>query len=318
MSDSRLPGDKATALPAAPSARRGPPEHPDPFRRLVAIMDRLRAPDGCPWDRKQTHQTLRQYLLEETHELMEAIEQSDDKKLSEELGDVLLQVVFHAQLASEEDRFDMDGVCEAICQKLIRRHPHVFGDIHAESPEAALRSWEKIKAAERAAQASPESAEKSSAGERVFSGVPQSLPALLKAARVQEKAACAGFDWPSLGPVLAKIREELGEWEAELTAHSLQDPANPHLPGAQSPAAAPPAEVAEEFGDLLFALVNASRFLGINAEESLQAANRKFMSRYALMTRMAEEEGVDFSKLSLPEMDCYWERAKKAGRSGAK
>jgi MazG family protein len=308
--DKNAPASDASTIPG----RQGPPEHPDPFRRLAAIMARLRAPDGCPWDQKQTHESLRQYALEEVHELIEAIDEGDDKLLREELGDVMLQVVFHAQLAAEADRFDIDAVCEAICAKLIRRHPHVFGDIRADSPEGALRNWERIKAAERAEKADT-SAEDSSAGERVFAGVPKRLPALLKASRLQEKAACVGFDWPDLAPVLAKIREELAEWEHELRTFHLEAQANPHLPGAKGPVPEPPPAVQEEFGDLLFALVNASRFLGINAEEALQSANRKFMDRFGLMSRLAEADGSRLGEMTLDEMDRYWEKAKLAKKA---
>jgi MazG family protein len=306
----------------------------DPFRRLAGIMARLRGPEGCPWDQKQTHETLKQYVVEETYELVDAVEAGDDKKIVEELGDVILQVVFHAQLGAEAGRFTIDDVCESICEKLFRRHPHVFGEKKADDAGAALRTWESMKAAERAkeagAKAGADGAASAAPPERskhIFSGVPAHLPALLKASRVQEKAACVGFDWPTLGPVLDKVREELNEWEAEMRGEDLAGLPNPHLPksakvledSAEDPAkipATPPKSldprVGEEFGDLLFALVNASRFLGLNAEEQLQAANKKFMDRFLLMSRLAADDGRELAAMNLAQMDEYWEKAKRA------
>lgn len=308
----------------------------DPFRRLVAIMARLRGPGGCPWDREQTHDSLRQYLVEESYEVLDAIADRSDSKLREELGDVLLQVVFHAQLAAEERRFAIDDVCDAITAKLIRRHPHVFGDTTAADANAVLRNWERIKAAERSADADAPAAARDAdpAGiSRLFDGTPRHLPALQKAARIQEKAARVGFDWATLAPVLDKITEELGEWTEELRAAGADALANPHLDAlarerrgedppsedtapdaAPARAAALPAAVGEELGDLLFALVNAARFLGLNAEQCLQDANAKFVRRFVAMERLLRAEGHDLTAMSLDQMDAYWERVKRLER----
>jgi len=305
-----------------------PPDigNPDPFRRLVAIMDRLRGPGGCPWDREQTHDSLKQYLIEESHEVLGAIEERHDNELRDELGDVALQVVFHAQLAAEENRFGVDDVYRAICEKLIRRHPHVFGDIQANNSGQVLRNWEQIKLAERAAkEAQPghKPAEAAAALPPLFKGIPKHLPALQRAARVQEKAARTGFDWRSLKPVLEKVREELAEWSEELDRYGVADAPNPQLdPARLGPAAAlpvPPEAVAqrggaveEELGDLLFALVNAARFLKLEPEEALQRATDKFMNRYGRMEALAQQAGAVWERLSLEEMDSYWESAKVA------
>lgn len=306
--------------------------HADAFRRLQAIMDRLRGPGGCPWDREQTHDSLQQYLIEEAYEVLDAIAARDDAELREELGDVLLQVVFHAQLAAEEGRFSIDDVCRAVCEKLIRRHPHVFGELAVDGSGEVLRNWEQIKLAERArkqAEAALKSPTDTTADDTpppahspIFKGIPRHMPALQRAARVQEKAARVGFDWATLAPVLAKVREEWAELEAELTRVGVADAGNPHLDEARVEAqrgdAPPPPiaeqqlppEVAEEFGDLLFALTNAARFLRIEPEHALRAATDKFMARYSLAETMARREGHDWHALTLDEMDAWWNKAK--------
>jgi MazG family protein len=349
--------------PSPPESFDGPPpsiDVDDPFRRLVAIMARRRGPGGCPWDREQTHDSLRQYLIEEAYEVLDAIEERADDKLAEELGDVLLQVVFHAQLAAEEQgRFAIDDVCRAICEKLIRRHPHVFGDVDASDANAVLRNWEKIKAEERAAEKArgekngrEEPADDPHGVGRLFSGTPRHLPALQKAARIQEKAARVGFDWPTLAPVLDKVSEELGEWMDELRAAGIDEVVNPHLdaiarerlmgaaegeaggtdaPGVEPPsvegaddaavaadrAAHLPPGVAEEFGDLLFAMVNAARFLGLEPEQCLQDANTKFVNRFVAMERAIRADGGRLEGMPLEEMDRYWEQVKREAKAAA-
>ncbi len=253
------------------------------FTGLVHIMAKLRGDDGCPWDKEQTHQSLRQYLLEEAHEVLDALDSGDMSHLREELGDLLLQVVFHAQLASEAGTFDISDVIKAISDKLIRRHPNVFGDAKISSAEEQSVNWEKIKKLEG----------KSS----TIEGVPKSLSGLLRAWRIQQKAATVGFDWPSEEPVWAKIREELSEFE---TACVNSDPD----------------EIEDEFGDLLFALVNLSRFIQVNPEDALRRTTEKFIRRFQLVERHFEENG-GLEGASLEEMDRVWEQIKQDEKSGS-
>jgi MazG family protein len=317
-------------------------EHADPFRRLVAIMDRLRGPGGCPWDREQTHQTLQQYLIEESYEVLDAIADEDDAELREELGDVLLQVVFHAQLAAEEKRFGIDDVCRAICEKLIRRHPHVFGATDAADAGEVLRNWEQIKLQEKADKAAAkegaareegnpaaDSIDKQNDTAPIFKGIPRHLPALQRAARTQEKAARVGFDWPNLEPVLEKIKEEWHEWLDELNVVGAPALTNPHLDperlpkefrGNQHPC--PTGEglerITDELGDLLFAITNAARFLGVEPEAALQQSTQKFIERFSIMQNLTDEAGVKFEELSLDDMDLWWEKAKFSLRNNAR
>jgi MazG family protein len=245
-------------------------------------MARLRAPDGCPWDREQDHQSLTPYLVEETYEVVEAIESGSPQDLCEELGDLLLQVVFHAQLAAEAGQFDLQDVIEGISDKMERRHPHVFGDERADDAQAVRARWEALKRAE---------------GKSTFGGVPRALPALLRATRVGEKAARLGFDWKQAGPVLAKVREELDELEAEL----VRDDGD----GAD-------VRACEELGDVLFSVCNLARHLGLEAEGSLRAATRRFESRFELVRVLAAETGLALDGATEAELDDLWERAKGA------
>ena len=241
---------------------------------LVEVMSRLRAEDGCPWDREQDHKTLKPYLVEETYEVIDAIDGEDDDSLKEELGDLLLQIVFHAQIANEEGRFTIDDVAGTIVEKLKRRHPHVFGAVKVASSEEVLHNWEQIK--------------KDEGKSSVMDGVPKSLPALLKARRVQEKARRIGFDWDNVNGAIRKIQEEIGELEQALVKGKKD-------------------EAEEEFGDVLFSLVNVSRFFEIDAEDSLRMTIDKFISRF----RYIEEEIKDRDKeFTLEELDRLWERAK--------
>lgn len=262
------------------------PNHPDPFRRLVQIMERLRAPGGCPWDREQTHQSLKPYMIEEAHEALEAIDHGDDRAICEELGDVALQVVFHAQLAREDSRFTIDDVMEAICAKLIRRHPHVFGDIQADTPAEVLKNWEQIKKAEKADQGqTPKSA---------IEGVSRSLPALHRSHRLQEKAARVGFDWQAAHEAFPKIEEELEELRQAIAHEDAS-------------------KVSEEMGDLLFSLVNYSRLSGFQAEELLHKAVDKFDARFRAMEHEIQQSGRDLREMTLEEMDAVWEQCKRRG-----
>jgi len=250
------------------------------FDRLVEVMARLRGEGGCPWDREQTHETLKTYLLEEAYEVLQAIDRGDDRELKEELGDVLLQVVFHAQIAREEGRFDAEGVADAILSKLIRRHPHVFGDVKVEGAAEVLANWERLKRAERGG---PEAS--------VLDGVPAHLPALLRARRVQEKAARVGFDWSREEEIAAKIHEEVQEF---LEAHRRGDREG----------------MEDELGDLLFSIVNLARFLRICPEESLRKTVEKFVGRFRYIEGELARQGKEPQGATLAEMDALWEEAK--------
>lgn len=259
------------------------------FSELVAIMARLRGPDGCPWDRKQTHATLRPYLLEEAYEALEAIDAADDAELCEELGDVLLQVVFHAQIAAEEGRFDIEAVGQAIVDKLVRRHPHVFDDASADGADEVLLRWEQIKKQERR--------EQGKAAPSLLEGIPKHLPALMRAHRVQACVAQQGFDWDDIDGALDKVEEEFAEvrqaWE-------------------QGKAAA----VEEEFGDLLFSLVNASRFLKVEPEQALRRAVAKFERRFRALEETVHTRGEEVTALSLAVLDEIWDEVKAREKPG--
>ncbi|HEX8100422.1 MAG TPA: nucleoside triphosphate pyrophosphohydrolase [Actinomycetota bacterium] len=245
-----------------------PPSHAGGGRLLdlLRVMHRLRAPGGCPWDREQTHQSLARHLLEEAHETLEAIDSGDRDRLRDELGDLLLQVVFHAEMAQEDDGFDADDVAEGIIAKLIRRHPHVFGDVEVDSASEVLVNWERIKTAET--------------GERELDDeIPASLPALARAAKVQRRAAGWGFDWRSPEGALEKVREELGEVE-EASADQVED----------------------ELGDLLFAVAALGRTLNVDPETALRKATRRFSERFERMRGRAEAEGVKLDSLSEEEL----------------
>ncbi|PLV57015.1 nucleoside triphosphate pyrophosphohydrolase [Thermotoga sp. SG1] len=243
------------------------------FEELVSIMEKLRSPEGCEWDRKQTHESLKPYLIEECYELIEAIDKKDDETMKEELGDVLLQVVFHSQIAKERNAFSIDDVVEHLKSKLIRRHPHVFGD----SPAYSYKQWEDIKAQEKGKKKS------SRVGE-----INPLVPALSMARRIQENAAQVGFDWDDIEGVYEKIEEELEE---------LRKAKNTD-------------EAEEELGDLLFSIVNLSRFLGVDPESALRKATRKFVERFRRMEEMIERDGLMLEELSLRELDEYWNKAK--------
>lgn len=266
-----------------------------PLDDLVAVMKKLRAPGGCPWDREQTHQSLKPYLLEETYEVLQAIDDGQAHKLLEELGDLLLQVVFHAQLASEEEKFDINDVVQGIVDKLVRRHPHVFGEVEVDGSAEVLANWENIKRRERESEKSVESSGGDpDSGDHEISlldGIPQSLPALSRAFKLQKRAASVGFDWNRIGDVVEKVEEEA----AELREACSDDDAR---------------AVYTEFGDLLFALVNLSRFLGIRPEFALGDANSRFERRFRHIERRVAEIGANPEELTLAELDELWEEAK--------
>ncbi len=262
-----------------------PDGHPE-FGRLVEIMARLRAPGGCPWDRAQSREDLKPYLVEETYEVLDAIDAQDPCKLREELGDLLLQVVFHAQIAQEEGAFAIEDVCRAINEKLVRRHPHVFGDVKADTADEVLQNWEAIKKDEKGGDAS------------VFAGVPKVLPALLKAYRLQQKAASVGFDWENREQVVNKVNEEWAELKEAVRENNK-------------------AHVREEFGDYLFALVNLSRFLDLDPEDALQQADAKFVRRFQAIEREVAAQERDLHGMTLDEMDELWEAVKQQEREAA-
>ncbi len=290
-----LPASPFPVPDAGQAASGGPPQTPHDLARaeaatarILGIMDRLRDPGGCPWDREQTLRTLTPYLLEETHEAIEAIESGDVRHHLEELGDVLFQVVFHARIAREHGWFDFAQVCDGISDKLTRRHPHVFADTTVSGSGEVLANWEKIKQAERKAKGEkPRSA---------IGGVPPGMPALVRAERVTEKAAAVGFDWPDLRGVLAKVKEELGELEAELDA-----------------AAPVRARVEAELGDLLFALANLGRFAKVHPEEALRGTIRRFEARFHHIEARLHEQGREPKTSNLAEMDALWDEAKRRG-----
>lgn len=258
---------------------------PHHFSELVEIMRRLRAPGGCPWDAEQTHESLTRYLVEETYEVIEAIENRSPDQLKEELGDLLLQPIFHAAIAEEKGEFTIDDVLVAICNKLVRRHPHVFGDTPIADSAAQVENWEKIKKQEKGA-------ERASA----LSGIPPHLPALLKAQKITEKAARVGFDWEHVDQVMSKVMEELHEFES-----AMLDGDNEHMEA--------------ELGDLLFAIVNLGRFLSINPEEALRKTIHRFQQRFSYVEESLHAENRQMKDTPLAEMDRLWEEAKRIERA---
>jgi tetrapyrrole methylase family protein/MazG family protein len=276
------------------------PTPPYSFADLLAIMERLRAPGGCPWDREQTHLTLLPYLVEESYEFIEAAERGDAPHMREELGDVLLQVVFHAQVAKEGGSFDIDGVIGDIAAKLIRRHPHVFGEATADTADAVVTQWDAIKKAEKKSAGAEER-------KSVLDGIPRGLPALPKALKISERAVKVGFEWPDWKGVSEKVREELAEFEVEASALDALD--------KEKDASAKEAlrdAMELELGDLLFAVVNLGRRVGLDAERALSRSNAKFTARWRAMEAMAEEEGAPRQGPAVENHEARWPRAKKS------
>ena len=261
------------------------------FEKLVAVQARLRAPKGCPWDREQTHQSLRTYLLEEVYEVLEALDAGNDAKFAEEMGDLLLQIVFHSQIAREEGRFTVADVVREIHDKMIRRHPHVFGQARARNSAEVLRNWEQIKAEER--QTSNRRGAWQGEAASLLDGVSRALPATLEGFQLTRKASRIGFDWEDSAGVIAKIQEEKAELETALAG------ARQH-------------KIEEEMGDLLFAAVNLARFLHVDPEIALKKANAKFARRFRAMEARARESGREFKNLPREEMEALWEATKEA------
>jgi len=254
------------------------------FEDLKVIMEKLRSPEGCPWDREQTHESLKRYMLEETYEALEAIEAGDDEMMKEELGDVLLQIVFHGQIAKEDNRFNTDDIVDGISRKLIERHTHVFGEDIAEDPEAVLKNWDKIKNKSKGFDSHTEK----------INAIPKTYPALLRSLKVQEKAAKAGFDWNEVDGAIEKTMEEIGEFTEACRSKDSDS-------------------IRAEMGDLLFSLVNVCRFMDIEPETTLQETTDRFTKRFSFIEENVRKEGHEMEDLTLEELDLYWDKAKEKG-----
>ncbi|HKV48859.1 MAG TPA: nucleoside triphosphate pyrophosphohydrolase [Candidatus Acidoferrales bacterium] len=278
------------------------------FAKLVALQERLCASDGCPWDREQTHASLRKYLIEETYEVLDAMQSGDGEDFASELGDLMLQIVFHSVLAEAAGRFTISDVIEAIFTKMVRRHPHVFGDATAATSGVVLKKWEELKAKERAEKRG--AADKEEAAESVLAGVPRSLPGVLEAYQLTRRASHIGFDWDSLQGIFDKIEEEKREL-AEFVNATPQtgDSANS---GTGAEAMSNSARKEEEVGDLLFATVNVARFLGVDPEIALKKANRKFKERFQWMESAAARENRRLADVPRKHMEEFWNQAKNA------
>jgi len=248
------------------------------FLKLLKIMDELR--EQCPWDKKQTIESIRHLTIEETYELSDAILKNSLPEIKKELGDILLHIVFYSRIASETKAFDIKDVIDALCEKLIFRHPHIYGDIKADTEDQVKQNWEQLKQKEKGGNTS------------VLSGVPNSMPALLKAYRIQEKARAVGFDWEDPNEVYKKVKEELNEFEVEVKNKDMQ-------------------AAEKEFGDVLFSLINYARFLNINPEDALEQTNKKFIKRFGYMESKVKEQGKQIADCKLEELDIYWNEAKK-------
>lgn len=276
------------------------------FNSFVETVAALRDPEsGCAWNRAQTHESLGDYLIEEAYEALDAIEEGDADHLREELGDVLLQVVLHSQIAAEEGAFTIDDVCATIDEKMVRRHPHVFGDVSACNEHEVAELWEQVKLAERAAGADGADDQ---AGKHLLDDVPTHFPALLQAQKISRKAVAAGFEWDTLDDVWGKVAEERGELEAAYAA--APKTADGKVLHDEAPEAA--REVELEFGDLLFSLVNVARKMGIDAESALRASNAKFRRRFSRVEDAAREQGRSVDDLTLDEMETFWQSAKRS------
>ncbi len=265
-----------------------PPTTLDPIARLRAVVHCLRAPGGCPWDIEQTHESLIPHAIEEAYEVADAIRSGDPGQMCDELGDLLLQPVLHAEIASETGAFDLDRVAHGLTEKLIRRHPHVFGETNAEDSRAVLKQWDAIKRTEKGGES-----------ESHLAGVTQGLPSLMRAQKLQKKAAKVGFDWPEVAPVFGKIREEAAEIEEALASGDAE-------------------ALTHEVGDLLFSVVNLARKLGVDAEGALAATNERFVRRFMGVEQRLAAQGQKVGEASLAEMDAAWDLVKAAEKAAAK
>ncbi len=276
----------------------------DLFEDLLALQAQLRAPGGCPWDREQTHKSLRTFLLEETHEVLDAMESGDAKDFSSELGDLLLQIVFHSFIASETHQFDIRDVIESVHTKMVRRHPHVFGDVKASTSTQVLKNWDRLKAQEKKAEEKKSaSGDKAKRHESLLDGIPRSLPALMEANQLTRRAAKIGFDWEKLEDILAKATEESNELRAEISKPPARE--NDSVPNVANEA------IEEEVGDLLFVAANVARFLGLDPEIALLKANRKFKRRFQWMEKEAHRRGAALADTDRPQMEELWNESKQ-------
>jgi MazG family protein len=276
------------------------PQNPGPaFAKLAAVMARLRAPGGCPWDREQTHSTLRTYLIEEAYEVLDALDSRDDSKFAEELGDLLLQVLFHAQIAAESRRFSINDVIREIHDKMIRRHPHVFGNVKAKTSAQVLRNWELLKKQERHSKNPPAAAGaglgrlSDTVAGSLIDGVPHTIPALLEAFQLTRKAARIGFDWPNVEGIFDKLHEESVELREVLNKKESD------------------ARIEGELGDILFVAVNLSRFLNVDPEIALHKASAKFTRRFREMEKIAREKGTTLAEIPHPQLESLWDQSKQ-------
>jgi MazG family protein len=318
MPPKKLSRPRKKSKPKPHRAKKSPrPQNPGPaFAKLAAVMARLRAPGGCPWDREQTHSTLRTYLIEEAYEVLDALDSRDDSKFAEELGDLLLQVLFHAQIAAEDRRFSINDVIREIHDKMIRRHPHVFGNVKANTSAQVLRNWELLKKQERQSKAEvapassrqaqsesasipPNSESSTSDSSSLLDGVPHTIPALLEAFQLTRKAARIGFDWPNVEGIFDKLREESAELREVL--HKKESDAR----------------IEGELGDILFVAVNLSRFLNVDPEIALHKASAKFTRRFHEMEKIAREQGTTLSEIPRPQLESLWDQSKQRELSKA-
>ena len=281
-----MDNERATKPEGEGASNTGAHPHRYDYEALKGVIRKLRAPDGCPWDREQTHASLKRYLIEETYETIEAIDTAEPEKIRDELGDVLLQVLLHAEIASEQDQFNMDDVVHGVAAKMIARHRHVFGDAEASTAEEVVALWDSIKKEEKGHASHAQN----------LRDVPPHLPALMRGYKVQHKASKAGFDWDHIDGAWDKVREEMAELEA-------------------AAAAGDKAHMEEELGDLLFAVVNVSRFMDIQPELALTGTIEKFIRRFAAVETLAEQDGNRLENMSLAEMDTLWDRVKEKERT---
>jgi MazG family protein len=283
------------------------------FERAVSIMARLRAPGGCPWDREQTFDSIKPFTLEETYEVIEAIDNRDWNELPGELGDLLLQVLFYSEMAKEDSRFSIDDVLDRLSNKLVSRHPHVFGDVKADSPQEVLRNWEALKAEEKKKNGDAGAAE--SGKDSVLSGISSAMPALMAAHKISSRAANVGFDWPNIEQLFDKLTEETKELKDEVAKYPAPGP-SPHSKGmAGSSGQKIPEELRlrleDEVGDLFFVMVNIARYLSLDPESALRSTNKKFKQRFQFVEQALKNKGSNIHDASLAEMESLWQQAKQ-------
>jgi ATP diphosphatase len=291
------------------------------FERAVQIMERLRAPGGCPWDREQTFDSIKPYTLEETYEVLEAIDNRDWPELTGELGDLLLQVLFYSEMAREAGHFSVDDVLDRLSDKLVGRHPHVFADVKADTSAEVLRNWEALKAEEKkkrqeaggAAQSGTDNSQEGAPDSSVLAGISSRVPALLEAHKLSSRAARVGFDWPEIEGLFAKLAEETAELRDELKAAPIEGPAGKNIAGSGKPQVSPDLHerLEDEVGDLFFVLVNIARYLALDPESALRKANRKFKRRFQWMEEQLRASGRGPEQASMVELEELWQKAKR-------